>query len=824
MTPSTAEPGRTQPRPTAAGPVRWRGRRPGAARTSPVRAARSPSALLPPRVAPPAGAGRAARRASARRAAARRAGHADRTPGAFFHRARRRRRLIGFGEAYMAGDWTLDRRWPPAHRVRGPALDTLVPPWLQRLGRCYAEAAPAASERNTVERSRGATSSRHYDLSNELFASFLDETMTLLVGAGSAPAASDDAAPTPSAARSTGCSTPPVSARHAACWRSAPAGARWRSGPRSAAPRSPRSPSRRSSAARRASGCAAAGVADRVEVAAARLPRGRGPYDAVVSVEMIEAVGERVLADLLHHPRPAARARRPGRAAGDHDAARPDARAARRTTRGSTSTSSPAGCIPSIEAIEETCARAHRRCGSPSSASLGAALRARRCAPGGERFLRALASRGRARVRRAPSAGCGSSTSPTARRVPHRLPRRRPARARLGRRTVSRTPGRRRGSPAVVERLARRDPCPSRIRAWDGTRGRRRPTRRPGRRAAAPAGAAAPAVEPRRARARPGVRHRRPRRRGRPRRRALPVLGVRADARAHRRSASAAGRPGSRALGGAVRLGVVGPPPRAARRRRRGYGRLHTRRRDRAVDRPPLRPVQRLLRAPARPADGLLLRLLDAGSRRRPTASPTPSATSSTSICRKLGLRPGHAAARRRLRLGVARSCTRRSTTACASPAVTLSRAAARRTGCARVAGARPGRPRRDPAAGLPRDRATSRSTRSRRSRWASTSASDKYPDVRRAAAPHAASRRAGSCCSRCRAARPGRNAPGGGPFIERYIAPDMHMRPLGATLGLLETAGSRGRATCRPCASTTSVTVRPWLDTLQERRARPSR
>jgi cyclopropane-fatty-acyl-phospholipid synthase len=31
---------------------------------------------------------------------------------------------------------------------------------------------------------------------------------------------------------------------------------------------------------------------------------------------------------------------------------------------------------------------------------------------------------------------------------------------------------------------------------------------------------------------------------------------------------------------------------------------------------------------------------------------------------------------------------------------------------------------------------------------------------------------------------------PGGGPFIEAYIAPDMHMRPLGETIGLLEAGG----------------------------------
>ena len=37
---------------------------------------------------------------------------------------------------------------------------------------------------------------------------------------------------------------------------------------------------------------------------------------------------------------------------------------------------------------------------------------------------------------------------------------------------------------------------------------------------------------------------------------------------------------------------------------------------------------------------------------------------------------------------------------------------------------------------------------------------------------------------------RKGGNAPGGGPFIEAYIAPDMHMRPVGETVGLLETGG----------------------------------
>ncbi|MFJ6251864.1 MULTISPECIES: class I SAM-dependent methyltransferase [unclassified Streptomyces] len=39
-----------------------------------------------------------------------------------------------------------------------------------------------------------------------------------------------------------------------------------------------------------------------------------------------------------------------------------------------------------------------------------------------------------------------------------------------------------------------------------------------------------------------------------------------------------------------------------------------------------------------------------------------------------------------------------------------------------------------------------------------------------------------------------GANAPGGGPFIETYIAPDMHMRPVGRTVDVLESAGFEAR------------------------------
>ena len=52
-------------------------------------------------------------------------------------------------------------------------------------------------------------------------------------------------------------------------------------------------------------------------------------------------------------------------------------------------------------------------------------------------------------------------------------------------------------------------------------------------------------------------------------------------------------------------------------------------------------------------------------------------------------------------------------------------------------------------------------------------------PGVRRQSCSRAAARAVGCCCSRCRGTADA--APGGGAFIESYIAPDMHMRPLSA-------------------------------------------
>ncbi|HEX3331062.1 MAG TPA: cyclopropane-fatty-acyl-phospholipid synthase family protein [Gaiellales bacterium] len=93
---------------------------------------------------------------------------------AFFHRLAAGGK-IGFGEAYMAGDWRAD----DLSAVLGAfasRVERLLPGPLQRLRGLYEPRIPA-EERNTVTGS-ARNVARHYDLSNDLFALFLDPTMT----------------------------------------------------------------------------------------------------------------------------------------------------------------------------------------------------------------------------------------------------------------------------------------------------------------------------------------------------------------------------------------------------------------------------------------------------------------------------------------------------------------------------------------------------------------------------------------------------------------------------------------------------------------------
>jgi len=83
--------------------------------------------------------------------------------------------LIGFGESYMAGDWDC-ADLTALLTVFAANVGDLVPPWQQRLRQLAVRKQPPADTqtREGARRNIG----RHYDLSNDLFALFLDETMT----------------------------------------------------------------------------------------------------------------------------------------------------------------------------------------------------------------------------------------------------------------------------------------------------------------------------------------------------------------------------------------------------------------------------------------------------------------------------------------------------------------------------------------------------------------------------------------------------------------------------------------------------------------------
>ncbi|MCX5387379.1 cyclopropane-fatty-acyl-phospholipid synthase family protein [Streptomyces sp. NBC_00083] len=92
-----------------------------------------------------------------------------------FHARIGTRGLIGFGESYMAGEWEAPDLVGALTVLAAEASD-LIPARLQRLRRLWAQRQPH-TQRNTLDGSR-TNISRHYDLSNDLFALFLDETLT----------------------------------------------------------------------------------------------------------------------------------------------------------------------------------------------------------------------------------------------------------------------------------------------------------------------------------------------------------------------------------------------------------------------------------------------------------------------------------------------------------------------------------------------------------------------------------------------------------------------------------------------------------------------
>ncbi|WP_405020529.1 cyclopropane-fatty-acyl-phospholipid synthase family protein [Kitasatospora sp. NBC_00070] len=202
--------------------------------------------------------------------------------------------LIGFGESYQAGDWDSPDL---VALLTALAVDPAawVPPGTAWLRRLYVQR-PPATERGGAQHTR-RNIQRHYDLSNELFALFLDRTMSY--SSALFPTDLASGAPLADWAALPGAQHRKID-RLLDLARVGPGrtvleiGTGWGELALRAARRGARVVSLTLSAeqldlARRR--IAEAGLADRAEVRLCDYRSAEGSYDAVVSVEMIEAVG-----------------------------------------------------------------------------------------------------------------------------------------------------------------------------------------------------------------------------------------------------------------------------------------------------------------------------------------------------------------------------------------------------------------------------------------------------------------------------------------------------------------------------------------------------
>ncbi len=217
-----------------------------------------------------------------------------RDPGAFFARIGAGG-LIGFGESYMAGEWDC-ADLTGLLTVFAANVADLVPTPLQRLRRLAVRRQPAADEQTKAGARRNI--GRHYDLSNEFFALFLDETMTYSsalfeTAADGSPAAADRLL---GQAQRRKIDRLLDQARVGPGTRLLEIGTGWgqlaiQAAQRGAEVRTVTISARQHElAARRV---AEAGLADRVSVELRDYRDVSGAYDAICSVEMIEAVGDR---------------------------------------------------------------------------------------------------------------------------------------------------------------------------------------------------------------------------------------------------------------------------------------------------------------------------------------------------------------------------------------------------------------------------------------------------------------------------------------------------------------------------------------------------
>lgn len=196
--------------------------------------------------------------------------------------------LIGFGESYMAGEWESDDL-AGVLTVFATSVADLVPRVLQRM-RPIALARQPRSQHNSRDQARRNISD-HYDLSNELFAEFLDETMTYSSALFDAlPASREQLAD----AQRRKVDRLLDSARVGPGSTVLEIGTGWgelciRAAQRGAVVRSVTLSAEQQSLARQR--VAEAGCSDRVQIDLCDYRDVEGRFDAVVSVEMIEAVG-----------------------------------------------------------------------------------------------------------------------------------------------------------------------------------------------------------------------------------------------------------------------------------------------------------------------------------------------------------------------------------------------------------------------------------------------------------------------------------------------------------------------------------------------------
>ncbi|OIK26398.1 cyclopropane-fatty-acyl-phospholipid synthase [Streptomyces malaysiense] len=275
--------------------------------------------------------------------------------------------LVGFGESYMAGEWDAPDPVAVLTVLAEHAAD-LVPAPLQRLRRLWAPRHPR-DERNTPDGSR-SNISRHYDLSNDLFALFLDSTLTYSSAVFRGFPASWDRLP---AAQHRKIDRLLDLAGVGAGTRLLEIGTGWGELALRAAARGARVTSLTLSREQRALALErvrAAGLDDRVSIELCDYREARGTYDAVVSVEMIEAVGAefwptyfRTLDERLA----------PGGRVALQAITMPHERmlASRHTFTWIHKYVFPGGLIPSTRAIEET-AREHTRLGLTRRDAFGA--------------------------------------------------------------------------------------------------------------------------------------------------------------------------------------------------------------------------------------------------------------------------------------------------------------------------------------------------------------------------------------------------------------------------------------------------------------------